>query len=393
VTGLVAAKWLRKLRLSWFEATRAFGYGAYLQDHLYRVYLGHAKVIHFRDGQPVFSLSTPALYSRPAANMLARSLYRVIQNRNIPNLFSFAVTDRCNATCAHCSFYGGVDDPSRTVLTLEQCRRLIADAQQLGVSVINIVGGEPLLRPDLPGILRSVDKDLSTVTLFTNGTGLAETAPELKRAGLDGVYVSIDAADEARHDALRGEAGMFRRAIAGIDAARRAGLSVGLAACLSEESFRAGEFPRLVDLAREAGAHEVLVFDAIPTGRLAGRADLGDGAWVEELVAASRRYHDDWDYPGVLIYAYTTSYRSVGCSCGTSYFYVTPYGDVCSCDFNHEVFGNVLETPLHLIWDRLSSDPGFRQAKWDGCRVKDPAYRGRWPARPGDAAARTPEER
>jgi len=382
------AKWWRKARLAWFEATRAFGYGAYLQDHLYRVYLNHAKVIHFRDGHPVFSLSTPALHSRPAANMLVRSLYRVIQNRNIPNLFSFAVTDRCNATCAHCSFYGGVEDPSRAVMTLEQCRRLIADAQRLGVTVINIVGGEPLLREDLPQILRSVDKDHSTVTLFTNGTGLAGMARELKRSGLDGVYVSIDAADEARHDALRGSAGMFRQALDGIAAARRAGLSVGIAACLTEESFRAGEFPRLVELARQVRAHEVLVFDAIPTGRLAGRADLGDGAWVEELIAASERYHDDWDYPGVLIYAYTTSYRSVGCTCGTSYFYVTPYGDVCSCDFNRQVFGNVLETPLHLIWDRLSSDPGFCQAKWDGCRVKDPEYRSRWPAPVGAAQKR-----
>ncbi|WP_199313513.1 hypothetical protein [Leptolyngbya sp. FACHB-671] len=45
---------------------------------LYRIYLNHNKVIHFRNGYPVYSLSTPALFSKPAANFIARALYRTI---------------------------------------------------------------------------------------------------------------------------------------------------------------------------------------------------------------------------------------------------------------------------------------------------------------------------
>ena len=62
-----------------------------------------------------------------------------------------------------------MEDPGRPLLRLEEIRRLIHDAQQLGVSILTLVGGEPLLRPDLAALIASVDKGLSTVVLFTNG--------------------------------------------------------------------------------------------------------------------------------------------------------------------------------------------------------------------------------
>ncbi|MFT4637285.1 MAG: molybdenum cofactor biosynthesis enzyme MoaA [Verrucomicrobiales bacterium] len=108
---------------------------------------------------------------------------------------SFAVNDVCDADCEYCSFFSGVEEKGRDVLTLEQAKKMIQEAQELGVSIVNFVGGEPLLREDLPEIIRSVDKDFSATVLFTNGSRLEERAKELWQAGLDSVYVSIDAAN------------------------------------------------------------------------------------------------------------------------------------------------------------------------------------------------------
>ncbi|MEB3290120.1 MAG: radical SAM protein [Leptolyngbya sp.] len=367
--------WLNQLRLRWFLVTKALGYGTDFVEVLYRIYLNHSKIIHFRDGYPVYSLSTPALFSKPAAHFIARTLYRGIQNRNLPNLMSIAVNDACNAHCGHCSFYNGVDDPQRQPMTLGQFEQAIGAAQDLGVSVINLVGGEPLLRPDLAGIIRAVDKNRSTVLLFTNGWHLADRAAELRRAGLDSVYVSLDAADPQRHDALRQTPGLFERAVAGLKVAQRLGFSVGLSATLTPEAYQSGELKRLVELGKSLGVHEVLVFDALPSGRLQHRADLIDnGDWVEAMIQSAVPYNQDHRYPGVVFSAYISSHRSVGCSCGTSYFYLSPYGDVMSCDFNHAIFGNVLEEPLWKVWQRLSSHPDFAQAKWGGCKVKDSEF-------------------
>ncbi|MEB3198893.1 MAG: radical SAM protein [Synechococcaceae cyanobacterium] len=379
---------LRDWRLRWFLLRHALPGGCSFVETLYRIYLNHSKIIHFRDGYPVYSLSTPALFSPPASHFIARALYRTIQNRNLPNLMSLAVNDGCNACCTHCSFFEGVDDPRRRPLELAQQLQLIRDAQELGVSVINLVGGEPLLHPGLEELVAGIDKSLSTVLLFTNGWHLAERARGLRRAGLDSVYVSIDAADAAGHDARRGLEGLFDRALAGLEQARRCGLSVGLSATLTPEDWAAGELERLVELTRRCGAHELLVFDALPSGRLQHRDDLiGAGDWVEQMIRQADRWNRDPRYPGVVFSGYISSHRSVGCSCGTSYFYLSPYGDVMSCDFNHAIFGNILQEPLWRIWQRLSSDPHFQQAKWGGCKVKDPDSL-QWPGvQPGQPRA------
>lgn len=366
---------LNKLRLKWFIARRTLGYTHDYVEHLYQIYLNHSKIIHFRDGYPVYSLSTPALFSKPAAHFLARSLYRTIQNKNIPNLMSFAVNDVCDAVCQHCSFFTGVDEKSRAVLTLEQCRRVIKEGQQLGVSVINFVGGEPLLRDDLPQIIAGVNKDQSTTVLFTNGSHLSERVAELKKAGLDSVYISLDAAEADKHDEFRGKKGLFEQAVRGIERAKALGMSTGISCSISPEAFFEGELERIIELGKHIGIHEVLVFDMLPTGRAKHRADLVDNPdWIEAMIDSMTPYNDQPDYPGVVAFAYMTSHRSVGCSCGTSYFYISPYGDVMSCDFNHAKFGNVLRAPLYRIWDEMTSHPDFQQAKWGGCKVKDSEY-------------------
>ncbi|NEO84636.1 MAG: radical SAM protein [Spirulina sp. SIO3F2] len=366
--------WLNTLRLRWFLLTRALDSSCDFVQVLYRIYLNHNKIIHFRRGYPVYSLSTPAVFSPPAAHFIARALYRTIQNKNLPNLMSFAVNDVCNAHCEHCSFFEGVERPDGEVLTLAQAQDLIRAAQELGVSVVNFVGGEPLQRPDLPELIRAVDSQLSTTVLFTNGWLLRDSARELKRAGLDSIYVSIDRADPQAHDAFRQKPGLFDRAVAGIKTAKKLGFSLGISATLTPEAYADGELDRLVQLARKLGVHEVLIFDALPSGRYRDRADLiqsDQGDWVEQMIQSAWRYNQNPRDPGVVFYSYFTSHRSVGCACGTSYFYVSPYGDVMSCDFNHHSFGNVLTEPLWRIWERLTTTPEFCQSKWGGCKIKD----------------------
>ncbi len=379
---------VRRFVLQWFMASHGMSFTSAYLERVYRIYLNHAKVVHWRDGYPVYSLSTPALFSKPAANFLARTIYRSIQNRNIPNIMSFAVNDECNARCGHCSFYEGVDNKAREVLSLDQACQVIRDAQDLGVSVFNFVGGEPLLRRDLPDIIRSVDKDLATTVLFTNGAYLRDQARSLRRAGLDSVYVSIDSADAEKHDRFRGTPGLFEKAVDGIAAAKAAGLSTGISCSVTPEAFGSGEMHRVVELGKRLGVHEVIVFDTMPTGRFKWRTDLyQDGDWVQAMIRSARPFNDDTRYPGVVVWAYVTSHEAVGCSCGTNFFYMSPYGDVMSCDFNHRSFGNVLEEPLYRIWDQLSSMDDFSHSKWGGCKIKDPDFVARQAVSPGLSVA------
>ena len=368
-------KIINRFRLKWLIATKSLNYSLDFFERVYKIYINHSKVIHYRDGLPVYSLSTPAIFSKPAANMFARMIYGSVQNRSLPNLMSFAVNDECNVNCEHCSFFNSVNDKKKKVLSTEECVDAIKSGQDLGVSVINFVGGEPLLREDIFKIIKSVDKNLSTTVLFTNGVELSFKARKLKISGLDSVYVSIDSSDRERHDKKRGKSGIYKKALEGIRAAKKTGMTVGISCCMMEKDFRDGELDRIIELGKDEGVHEVLVFDAVPTGRLKNNKELIDNNdWIEELIDSVEGYNKDLKYPGILIYAYSTSYKSTGCSGGTSYFYLSPYGDIFPCDFNHKSFGNIREEKLHKIWDRFSSDKHFSQASWNGCKMKDSEY-------------------
>jgi cyclic pyranopterin phosphate synthase len=143
-----------------------------------------------------------------------------------------SVTDRCNFRCPYCmpaEIYGERYEflPRPEILTFEEIGRLARLFVELGVEKIRLTGGEPLLRSQLPRLIRSLSaiEGLRDVTLTTNGVLLAEHAVALREAGLRRVTVSLDSLDEevfARMSGRRAGPGVV---LAAIDAARQAGLS------------------------------------------------------------------------------------------------------------------------------------------------------------------------
>jgi len=298
----------------------------------------------------------------------------IFQNRTLPNMVDIAITDKCNCDCLHCSFKSMKD--KRKEMTTEQVKDVIRQSQDIGVTVINFLGGEPLLRNDILEILKSVDKKRSTTLMFTNGWFLEKYARNLKIAGLDSINVSLDHYIPKEHDRIRGREGLFEHAIKGIIAAKKAKLTVAISCCIDKKALNDGVLIKIIELAKKLKVNEVIVFDAIPTGAIADRKDLiGNKEWIEEILNISGKYNNRYDYPSVYPYAHVRSYKSLGCCGGTSFFYITPYGDICPCDFNPVIFGNILETPLYILWDKLNSNEHFSKSSWNGCKLQDIKYR------------------
>ena len=115
------------------------------------------------------------------------------------NYARISVTDRCNLRCRYCMPECGVKKISHAeILTLEEVLRVAEIFSRLGIKKIRLTGGEPLLRKNLPSLVRKL-KNLSgieQVTLTTNGVLLKTFAHELIAAGLDGINLSLDTLDE-----------------------------------------------------------------------------------------------------------------------------------------------------------------------------------------------------
>jgi cyclic pyranopterin phosphate synthase len=136
-----------------------------------------------------------------------------------------SVTDRCNLRCQYCmpeEEYTWL--PRQSVLTFEEMAHLVDVFADLGVDKVRLTGGEPLLRKDLPALVRMLADNprLREVALTTNGVLLAEQAPALRAAGLSRVTVSLDTLRPERFRALT-RRDTHARVLEGIGAVGRAG--------------------------------------------------------------------------------------------------------------------------------------------------------------------------
>ena len=136
-----------------------------------------------------------------------------------------SVTDRCNLRCGYCmpeEEYVWL--PKRDLLSFEELARLVDVFAELGVEKVRLTGGEPLLRRNLPELVRLIAarERIRDLALTTNAVGLADQADALRQAGLGRLSISLDTIDPGRYlEITRRDA--LASALAGIDATRAAG--------------------------------------------------------------------------------------------------------------------------------------------------------------------------
>jgi len=142
-----------------------------------------------------------------------------------------SVTDRCNFRCVYCmprAVFGRDHAflPRAELLTFEEIARLVAIFTQLGVEKVRLTGGEPLVRRELPALVRllAAIPGLEDLTITTNGVLLPEHAAALREAGLHRVTVSLDADDDPTFMRMNDAGVPVSRVLAGIEAAEAAGL-------------------------------------------------------------------------------------------------------------------------------------------------------------------------
>ncbi|NYT02957.1 MAG: GTP 3',8-cyclase MoaA [Methanosarcinales archaeon] len=193
-----------------------------------------------------------------------------------------ALTPRCNLRCIYCHHEGEVC-PEREI-SRDMAANVVKAASQMGIRVLKITGGEPLMRGDLEDIVASCSSLPSPpdISITTNGILLAERAGSLAEAGLQRANISLDSLNPETYRAItRGREGDLERVLAGVDAALEAGLGpVKLNMVLLQENQ--DEVYQMMDLAREKG----LVLQLIELLDLKGHGLGGDMAGIEQDLAA-----------------------------------------------------------------------------------------------------------
>ena len=144
-----------------------------------------------------------------------------------------SVTDRCNFRCRYCmpeEIFGPDYSflSNDKILSFDEIERITRIFVSLGVRKLRITGGEPLLRRGLPELIERLNKidGVEDIGLTTNGSLLKKFAPDLYKAGLSRVTVSLDSLEEERFFYLNGNRSKVQRVLEGIQAAAEVGMKI-----------------------------------------------------------------------------------------------------------------------------------------------------------------------
>ncbi len=283
----------------------------------------------------------------PAFDRLAKSRVKAVFGRRTPDQVTVSITEECPNRCAHCAL---PDSGKKLRLSPETVVDLINQILDLGTTLVIFDGGEPALYRELPELVESVD-DRAISTLFTSGAGFtAKLARRLKEAGLYAVNVSLDSPLPEEHDVMRGRRGVFQDAMDAIENALHAGLLVDLYVVLRRENVH--QLKDFHNLALRTGAHELTLFEVVPTGRWSDRKGAAlsseDQASLADFVSCAGAPR---------IFSVPDAYKRFGCFAASSWMHVTPGGEVYPCACYPESWGSIFEEPLKRIWQRMERFP------------------------------------
>lgn len=166
-----------------------------------------------------------------------------------------SLTDRCNLRCRYCmpnEEYVWL--PRESILRFEELDRVAAVFGSLGVTKVRLTGGEPLLRQELPALVRMLRRHrwLEELALTTNGLLLAGAASSLKAAGLSRITVSLDTLRPERMQAFA-RSGRHADVLRGIDAALTAGFEGLKLNSVIVRGYNDDELIALLEFARDRG--------------------------------------------------------------------------------------------------------------------------------------------
>ncbi len=343
------------------------------------------------------------------------------------------ITQSCNLACQHC-YYSAVLGRNPISTPFEDVVQVVDELADAGVPVLLFSGGEPLIRKDLPAIIRHTADRGITPVISTNGTLITsvEYARMLKEHGAVYVGISVDGSEQT-HDTFRRKRGAFRKTIDAVRHCQDAGLRVSMRFTITADNV--DDLPEVLALADELGVARFCMYHLVPSGRGKRNGDV-DNEHRRQIVEALCERAEDYgpeiltvDSPadGPLVYLWTLRNRperaadvlaalrrQSGDGTGRRIVEIDHDGVLHPNQFwlTHPI-GNVRETSFRELWSPADGEPHddvlreLRREEWPlqgacgSCSFKDVCggFRARANSFHGDLWAEdpscplTPEER
>jgi MoaA/NifB/PqqE/SkfB family radical SAM enzyme len=301
-------------------------------DHRYVNPLNKALQIFFKNAVSV-SLKNPSqagyFYQTLRNQQKAAKIRAACQKEGIqvPPIMIFSITNRCNLHCRGC-YHQAIRDVSRPEMSDEKLRSVIAEARELGISTIVLVGGEPLVRRDILDITRDFPEII--FLMFTNG--LLITDEMVARFKLQKNIVPLISLEGYAEDTdERRGTGVYSTLQAAIEKLKKQDVFFGASLTLTRSNFRTITNEQFVANLTSSGCKLMLVAEYTPIkpdtedwvitaeqrGQLAGIMDSFKARYSALFVSVPG---DEKDFGGCL-------------SAGRGFIHISAEGEVEPCPF------------------------------------------------------------
>ncbi|MDQ6668158.1 MAG: GTP 3',8-cyclase MoaA [Thermoproteota archaeon] len=187
-----------------------------------------------------------------------------------------SITDRCNMRCVYCMPNGNTEwIEQNNILTYDEIVKLATILARLGIEKIRVTGGEPLVRPKVEDLIKTLSNidEIKAISMTTNGLLLRDKVMQLRDAGLSSINISLDTFKEDRFKAITGIRGL-NKVMNAIRVADDAGLKIKINTVI----MRGWNDDEIADFARFARftGYTVRFIEFMPLD--------GSGIWEPNLV-------------------------------------------------------------------------------------------------------------
>jgi MoaA/NifB/PqqE/SkfB family radical SAM enzyme len=306
-----------------------------------------------------------------------------------PQAISLEITRRCVARCIMCNIWKAPD--ARNELSCDQWLGLLDDPLFGRLSELDVTGGEPFLREDLPDLIGGVCEmagsrlpALASIAITTNGllsdSVIAKTREMSTMARRHGIHLvivcAVDAVD-ATHDQIRRHEGAWRKVNRTITAlcdlrARQPNLILGLKTTIVPRNV--DQLKAIRRYAQARGLFTIISPCIITPGRYLN-PDQADnlafgGDEVKQMIAFYRDVSQEWGFHAdAMVRVLRRRRRKKTCSAGYNYFFIRSNGDLMLCPLTAGTIGNITRRSVADIYRSKAADR-FRRgvARYPQCR-------------------------
>jgi SynChlorMet cassette radical SAM/SPASM protein ScmF len=259
----------------------------------------------------------PCEDTKAATSMTSQKKVKLDLPPGIPPLASLYlyISGSCNLACHHCwidpEYQNNADEGQNVKLSF--VKKAVRESKPLGLQTVKLTGGEPMVHPRFQEILKLLAREGMNIVIETNGTLIDKSlASFIKNTGkISFISISLDGAEAAIHDSLRGVEGSHQKALTGIKNLVDVGFHPQIICTLHKENVT--QINPLLELAKKLGCGSVKFNHVQRVGRGESFA-RENGLEVDEIIKIYR-FMEKEIFPSIKIpihFDIPFAFRSIG---------------------------------------------------------------------------------